>query len=207
MPGSSNWFAVPLVRFPNLTVIDGRRAGFPRSAFTDEVHLHAQGRRVLSESLATVLNRQSEPAHGNTSPAASDPSQRWIALPPFHSPSSVVPIEDLSQSQLAVRNAEERRRCAPPPARTRAYALSRPAADPVMKAPPAPTLKTSFPRSAWECISGRSASSSALDVDRPARTTRSVADGIPTRSVGTRERRDRPIRPPYVASRLLACLG
>ena len=38
---------------------------------------------------------------------------------------------------------------------------------------------SSFPRSAWECPSGRSASP-------PTAATRSVEDGIPTQSVGTR---------------------
>ena len=50
-------------------------------------------------------------------------------------------------------------------------------------------ITTSFPRSAWECRPGRSASPD----DGQRQTTRSVEDGIPTRSVGTREtRKDRP---------------
>ena len=44
--------------------------------------------------------------------------------------------------------------------------------------------RVSFPRSPWECRLGRSAA-------RATRTTRSVADGIPTRSVGTRRKRRR----------------
>src|SRR5688500_2274799 len=47
----------------------------------------------------------------------------------------------------------------------------------------------SFPRSAWECPPGRSASTPAVPTTR---TTRSVEDGIPTRSVGTR-RSGRPV--------------
>ena len=42
----------------------------------------------------------------------------------------------------------------------------------------------SFPCSAWECMPGRSASPG---LRQAARTTRSVKEGIPTRSVGTRE--------------------
>src|SRR4029077_3716760 len=42
----------------------------------------------------------------------------------------------------------------------------------------------SFPRSAWECRPGRSAS---VRWGHPGPTTRSVEDGIPTRSIGTRD--------------------
>ena len=57
----------------------------------------------------------------------------------------------------------------------------------------------SFPRSAWECRPGRSAA--LLDEAEP--TTRSVEEGIPTRSVGTRALRilalaDAKVLPPEV---------
>jgi hypothetical protein len=85
-----------LERFPNLTVIDGRHAGFERSAFTDIVHLHAGGAFALSDALADVL--------------AAGADDRWVALPRFRSAPVDVPLEDINQSMLAIHAAEERRR-------------------------------------------------------------------------------------------------
>jgi hypothetical protein len=46
-----------LVRYPNLTVIDGRHAGYPGRVFHDGSHLDAQGAYAYSLALAEVLRR------------------------------------------------------------------------------------------------------------------------------------------------------
>src|SRR5205807_241709 len=41
-----------LARYPNLTVIDGRRSGYPPDAFADGSHLNVRGACAFTEDLA-----------------------------------------------------------------------------------------------------------------------------------------------------------
>jgi hypothetical protein len=87
-------------RYPNLVVIDARRAGFPVEAFMDEVHLNGAGAASLSTEVATVIRRTlSDPA----------PERLWVTLSEYHPLAADRPVlyEDISQSTLALR-AESR---------------------------------------------------------------------------------------------------
>lgn len=59
-----------LARYPNLTVVDGRRARFPRDVFLDATHLNTRGAELFSRQLADVV-RPARPER---------PAARWIVL-------------------------------------------------------------------------------------------------------------------------------
>ena len=80
-------------RYPNVTVVDGRSAGFPASAYIDHVHLDRAGAVALSDALAKVF------ARGPGVVAA----PRWIDLPRFAADSGDDGVEDLGQSELALK--------------------------------------------------------------------------------------------------------
>lgn len=64
-----------LDRYPNLVAIDGRRSGYDRTAFIDNVHLSQDGATTYTGSLAEVIIQ-----HGTGGSA--DP--RWAKLPDYH---------------------------------------------------------------------------------------------------------------------------
>lgn len=50
-----------LARFPNLTVLDGRRAEFPPQVFFDHVHLSREGATVFSRAIAEAMGPTGSP--------------------------------------------------------------------------------------------------------------------------------------------------
>ena len=80
-----------LAIYPDVTVIDARRVGFPREAFADVAHLDADGSIVLSSSVADVLAKRA----GET--------ERWVNLPPYRRETGAVAIEDMNESRLAMK--------------------------------------------------------------------------------------------------------
>jgi hypothetical protein len=63
-------------RYPNLTVIDGRHAGYEAGVFVDACHLDCQGAAAFTAAVAEVL---AGPLRGQDGP-------RWVALPAFEEP-------------------------------------------------------------------------------------------------------------------------
>ena len=83
-----------LVRYPNLVVVDGRCANYPRHAFGDPIHLNARGAAPLSADLATIVR-----------PIAigAGPGPRWLDLPAYRDrPEFTAMMEDFGQSQVAL---------------------------------------------------------------------------------------------------------
>ena len=96
--------------YPNLTVVDGRKAGYEPGRFVDVSHLDAEGAAVLSEDLADVLrDRLDTPPTG----------PRRVALAPYRPRPLAYPLEDERQSAVA-----------------RAKGLPEPAQAPVARAAP-----------------------------------------------------------------------
>jgi hypothetical protein len=88
-------------RYPNLTVIDGRRADYPASCFGDPVHLTRGGAATLSSDVADIVVRR-----GASGPSA----DRWIDLPDFREVPSPAPMEDWVESKVVVATGQSRRR-------------------------------------------------------------------------------------------------
>jgi hypothetical protein len=78
-------------RFPNLAVIDGRRANYDPGVFFDPHHLGRDGAKVYSLALGEILRRRGLVATG----------PRWIELPAYHEAPSYVRLEDLTQTSPA----------------------------------------------------------------------------------------------------------
>ena len=78
-------------RFPEVTVIDGRHAGYDHTVFVDPGHLDRRGAAAFTAAVANVLR------HGS---AASARSPRWVRLPAYR-PVEVA-LEDVEQSKLAL---------------------------------------------------------------------------------------------------------
>lgn len=82
-------------RFPTLTVLDGRRSLYGQSLHTDDpVHLNHLGASSFTADLSPFLSRS---LVGGDLP-------RWVVLPPYHARPESVPIEDVDESGLALRN-------------------------------------------------------------------------------------------------------
>jgi hypothetical protein len=81
-------------RYPNVVLIDGRRAGFDHTLFCgDKVHLNARGGAALSLEVAAIIRRHL------ANPAA---SPRWIDLPSIHGHPSEMPRKDFETSIAAM---------------------------------------------------------------------------------------------------------
>jgi hypothetical protein len=78
--------------FANLTVIDGRHAGFDPGLFIDQLHLSRQGAVALSAGLAEVLALHLD------RPSA---SPRRVTLPPCDPRAIAIPVEDLGPALVA----------------------------------------------------------------------------------------------------------
>jgi hypothetical protein len=59
---------------PDLVVIDGRRSSYPSDTFIDDAHMNAQGARVFSAEVASVVKRHL---------SGTAPEPRWVTLPPY----------------------------------------------------------------------------------------------------------------------------
>jgi hypothetical protein len=82
-------------RFPGVTVVDARRSGYPPWVFTDFIHLDCLGSFEFSDDLADVLNHALD--GGLDRP-------RWVEMPAYHGRPPDVPLEDLNQSRLVLRD-------------------------------------------------------------------------------------------------------
>jgi hypothetical protein len=88
-------------QFPDLVVIDGRRSGYRPAVFLDSMHLDRRGAAAQSLGVAEIVA-----AHL----AAGAAGPRWVPLPAYREPPADLPVEDLDQSQVALRSAEGLRR-------------------------------------------------------------------------------------------------
>jgi hypothetical protein len=86
-------------RHSHVTFVDGRYAGFPTSVYIDHVHLDRPGAGALSRSLAPLIR-----AAGHVG------GPRWIELPPYRPVAPGAEVEDIGQSEIALRTAENRAR-------------------------------------------------------------------------------------------------
>ncbi len=77
--------------FPEVTVIDARHSGYQATEFADPVHLNRRGAVAMTEELAEVV------AQGLT-------AGRWVVLPLYREHPERTPLEDASQSTLALKN-------------------------------------------------------------------------------------------------------
>jgi hypothetical protein len=85
--------------YPFVTIVDGRHAGFPAPVYIDHVHLDRQGSVALSRALASLVPDAFRPA-----------ANRWLELPRFQPPIQAELVEDLHQSELALRPVPGRAR-------------------------------------------------------------------------------------------------
>ncbi len=74
---------------PEITVVDGRRAGYGNAAFADHTHLNGLGSITLSHELAVILKRPGIPS-------------RWVELPRYRNWPIDAPMEDIDQSRIAL---------------------------------------------------------------------------------------------------------
>jgi hypothetical protein len=94
-------FARALMRqFPNLTVIDGRHAGYDNAVFVDPVHLDRDGAVALSGDVAEVLRNALSHA---------EPVARWVELPAYRDQPGMEKLEDVSKSRTALELRRESR--------------------------------------------------------------------------------------------------
>ncbi|WP_435010141.1 hypothetical protein P12x_001370 [Tundrisphaera lichenicola] len=77
-------------RYPNLTLVDSRGAGYEDAVFADHTHLNGRGAMSFSHELAAILDRRDEQA-------------RWVALPRYRDWPTDVRAEDIDQSRMALK--------------------------------------------------------------------------------------------------------
>lgn len=85
------------VRYPNVSIVDARHAGFRRALFLDPLHLNREGAIAYSASLADLVGECLQDPAVNRS--------RWLAVEGPGEPAAAPAIEDLEQSQLALEGA------------------------------------------------------------------------------------------------------
>ena len=82
--------------FANVTVVDGRYSGYAPTVFIDSSHFDRQGACDFSADVASVVaDRLDSKAPGRPS---------WVNLPPHRDRPATVPVEDLTQSELALKS-------------------------------------------------------------------------------------------------------
>jgi hypothetical protein len=87
-------------QYPNIVVIDGRRADYDATTFVDPTHLNRDGAITLSLHVGAIVA-----AH-----LKHDVKQFcWVDLPPYVEQAIDIPIEDFEQSLLAIKNQFGRR--------------------------------------------------------------------------------------------------
>ncbi len=89
-----------VARYENVTVVDGRHAGFPPRACFDGRHLNSDGAAALSRSLAEFIACRLD--DGAT-------ERRWVELPPYEAPTIQMAAEDLETSRSLVARRATRR--------------------------------------------------------------------------------------------------
>lgn len=95
-PAYFAWLGKLQARYPNLTVLDWRNAGYPDSAFSDALHLDIEGSASVAMALADQLGRSLRGDHS---------AGRWVTMPPFRVDGSQVALEDHNRSDFVVRAA------------------------------------------------------------------------------------------------------
>jgi hypothetical protein len=86
--------------YPNVVVIDGRRAGYPHTVFNDPFHLNCEGATAFTSEIAGLLSETI---------ADSSAQSTWLDLPRHVGPAEY-PLEDVQESHLAQAAQAERRR-------------------------------------------------------------------------------------------------
>jgi hypothetical protein len=87
------------LRYPRtLSVLDGRKAGYPAKVFTDATHLNAVGAISVSRAVARLFMQEDGHLVAKAGP-------RWITLEPWsdHSAAIMPQLEDVETSQAKVR--------------------------------------------------------------------------------------------------------
>ena len=87
-------------RAPNVVILDGRHTGYGRELFCDPVHLNRAGASAFTADVASAIALHL---------AGSGPRDSWVALPAYRDRPPVRFVEDLVQSEIAVRSAESTR--------------------------------------------------------------------------------------------------
>lgn len=82
-------------RFPSVTIVDARRAGYTADVFVDAVHLDRDGAAALTADLASVI----------AADRAGEAASQFVRLPTYRPREINGPIEDLEESVLALRDA------------------------------------------------------------------------------------------------------
>jgi hypothetical protein len=80
------------VHHPNVTVLDGRHAGYDHTLFVDASHLDGQGAYTLSRDVADVLHRDLAGVDAAV-------GARWVDLPSYRACPVEVALEDVEQSR------------------------------------------------------------------------------------------------------------
>jgi hypothetical protein len=80
--------------FANLTIVDGRHAGYDIGLFIDQLHLGRQGAAALSAGLAEVLSLHLDLDRPSASP-------RRVPLPPFDPRATAIRVEDPGPALVA----------------------------------------------------------------------------------------------------------
>jgi len=88
--------------YPNLHVVDARRAGFDHHVFIDPVHLDRDGAVAFTLGVAEALRPFLRASESPTDPAA-----RWVSLTRPGRPDAPVELEDLEQSRKVVLGGGE----------------------------------------------------------------------------------------------------
>lgn len=88
-------------RYPNVVVVDARKAGFPDAVFTDPVHLDRYGTAALSVNLSQVIREEV---------LGKEVRRGWVSLPGMPGERVEVPWEDVDQTRLAIQAETTSRR-------------------------------------------------------------------------------------------------
>jgi hypothetical protein len=93
-------------RYPNVVVVDGRRAGYDHTVFCeDKIHLNGRGAFALSADLAPLCGRTLADA-----PPGAGARPRWFDLPRFRDRPIDVGMEDYEASRIALESSRATRR-------------------------------------------------------------------------------------------------
>lgn len=95
----TRFVAAAQARYRNVTVVDGRHAGYHPKLFVDQSHLDRQGATTFSVDLGDLIARHLD--HKATPADAS----RWVDLPAYRDVPVDIPLEDINESQVAATTA------------------------------------------------------------------------------------------------------
>ena len=92
----TRFVAGPQGRHANVTVVDGRHAGYHPKLFFDQSHLDRQGATTFSLDLAEIIARHLDGKE-------TDGGSRWVQLPAYRDVTTALPLEDIDQSLVAAK--------------------------------------------------------------------------------------------------------